>query len=496
VSVKISREEWIAAACVAAVGAVCLALNWSQPLVRNGIVYARAAEHILEHSFNALPVVADSKLSYDKPIGFAWLASPLVQWLGTHHGLMLASLLGTCAYIAAVAWFARAFDPFAASSRERACVVALAALSPIVAYQFWSAHPDSLFAALYLAAFALTHGIVQRPSLVRVALLAAAIFASLMLKNYGMILLPSCSLYLLWHRRRVFAAPGGRIVAAASALAIAVLFALVVLGRTGHNALMRIDGEGGGFAQYGRGSWWLSCVGTLVQVGIALAINLHVALPWTFRARRPASTSSSPSMLSALISFPLVYVAGLMLFPTTFYNMRYFVPLLPFAALLAVVGLRASTAPLQRVVRTSFVIAALALIAIFDCAPLYRRVAPAIPTLEVNWIGVPLSLLDNLRMSQHIAQAEWIDNLNEHAEPGSVVYMLDVDYYRDAQRGVFERAGLIRGDIETRYASSRGFEPEGKHFYVQANLRDSQALDRLSAVADLGHGLYEVTASN
>jgi len=220
---------------------------------------------------------------------------------------------------------------------------------------------------------------------------------------------------------------------------------------------------------------------------------LHVALPWMFRARRPAGAPVSPGMLSALICFPTIYVAGLMLFPTTFYNMRYFVPLLPFAAMSAVAGLRASSAPVQRGVRWSFATLALALIAVFDCAPLYRLAAPAIPKLEVDWIGVPLSLLDNLRMAQHIEQAAWIDNLNARVEPGGVVYMLDFNYYGDAQRGVFERAGVIHGDFETRYASSRDFAPTERLFYVQG-LRDAHALDHLGAVTDLARGLYRIDA--
>src|SRR5215831_19467374 len=87
---------------------VWLVIGRSQPLVRNGLVYARAAWNVVDAGYDPRPVVADSRLSYDKPIGFAWLAAPLVARLGAHDGLRVASLLGTIAYLLAVAWFARA----------------------------------------------------------------------------------------------------------------------------------------------------------------------------------------------------------------------------------------------------------------------------------------------------------------------------------------------------------------------------------------------------
>ena len=74
-----------------------LVIDRRQPLVRNGLVYARAAWNVVDAGFDPRPVVADSRLSYDKPIGFAWLAAPFVARLGAHDGLRVASLAGTLA---------------------------------------------------------------------------------------------------------------------------------------------------------------------------------------------------------------------------------------------------------------------------------------------------------------------------------------------------------------------------------------------------------------
>ena len=480
------RAPLVALAVLAAVCVACLIANHDLPLVRNGIVYARAAEHVIEQHFDGLAVVADSKLSYDKPIGFSWLAAPLLALCGTNLGLELVSCAGTLAFLVALYFFARYFDPFGFSYRERALLIVLAGCGPIVAYQSWSAHPDSLYAALYLATFTLAHRFVERPSYARVGWIALCIFASLLLKNYGAILIPSVGLYVFLQRRRVQAAPGGARMRVALDLALVLLAGLVYLGMTGHNVLMRAEGEGGGASQFGAGIWWERCLGTLAQVGVTLLVNLHVALlPILFARRWP---------WIAIVSFLAPYLAGLMLFPATFYNMRYFLVLLPFAALLAVAGRRRLGPRPRRLLAGSFAVLAAALLLVFNSAPLYARIGGALPKLELTftWPGIPLSLLDNLRLPAHLKQKAWIDNLNAQVPDGALVYMLDINYYGDAQHGVFERAGSIRPGIHTQYASSRGFAPQEPLFFVQATPRHAERLAQLGTASDLGEGLFRV----
>jgi len=488
------RASLIVLALLAAIGALCLAVNFDQPLVRNGIVYARVAEHVIEHGYDPLAVVADSRLSYDKPVGFAWLASPLVAVLGTHRGLMLASFIGTLAYLLATWAFASAFE---LRDRERALLLLFAGLCPIVAYQFWSAHPDGLFAALYLLAFVLAQRIVERPSIGKVALLFAAVFLALVLKNYSLILVPSCALFFLWHRRRILGAEDGRSTSIGVAIALAALSTLGILGLTGHNPLMRIEGEGGGAGQYGAGSWTRSSLGTWLQVGLTLLLNLHVALLLLARGSRarPRGSAGGARLIPALVCFPLSYVAGLMLFPTTFYNMRYFVPLLPFAALIAVLGWRASGTHARRAIPVAFAFVATFLVALFDVAPVHAAFEARIPRLAVDWLGPPLSFLDNLRMPLHRKQAELLEHLNREVEPGGVLYLLDVLYYGDAQHGVYERAGRIRPDIRTRYVRSREFAPQEPRCWVQLSFHDPALLARFGTATDLGRGLHRLDAA-
>ena len=65
--------------CLIIAGAWIALADRHLPLVRNSLVYASASRHVIEHSYDPRPVVADSTLSYDKPILFAWWCAPLVR---------------------------------------------------------------------------------------------------------------------------------------------------------------------------------------------------------------------------------------------------------------------------------------------------------------------------------------------------------------------------------------------------------------------------------
>lgn len=465
---------------LALLGTAFLLSNRRLPLVRNSLVYASASRHVIDHGYDPRPVVADSALSYDKPILYAWMSAPLVARFGAHDGLRITSWIGTVAYLLAAAYFARVF-----LGRDSTALLLPAAFGPCVVYQFWSAHPDGWFAALVVWAWALTERIVAEPStrtVRRILLLGAVIYVSILLKNYGLILLISIPLYALVRRRSL--PPRAWI---ASITVFVVIGVLVLLAWTGHHPLSRLEGEGGGVGQYNRGVFLTSAKGTWIQLGIAILLQFHLALLFAFRRSAWVRGTVVP-----LLCFGGIYVAGLMPFPTTFYNMRYFVPLFPLVALVLVRGAETCRRGLRNALLASHAAIAALLIVVFNCAPAYRAAEPAIPELTVNWIGVPLSLLDNLRMKLHLEQAAVLENIDRQVPPGAVLYMVDVVYYRDAQQGVFERDGLIRADIETRYVSSSSFRPEEKAFYVYGFRGRPRVIDGMGKVTDLGTSLFRV----
>jgi hypothetical protein len=473
-----------------------------QPLVRNSLVYARAAWNVVEAGFDPRPVVADSHLSYDKPVGFAWLAAPFVAGLGAHDGLRVVSLLGTIAYLAAAWFLARTLmkgdaggkESDAGRARREIAVLWLAGFGPLVAYQAWSAHPDSWFAALFTLAVALTHRLavgsddaVPRRSLA----LGATLLAAFLLKNYALILVPACALHLALHvraMRREGRSVARRVAWCGGALIVVTVF--VVAARYGRNPLSRLEGEGGGADQYAFAQigsiWWK----TLAQVGLALVLQLHVTL--LLLARRGAWRGG---VAGATLSFGVVYVAGLLPFPTAFYNMRYFLPLFPLVAV-AVVNALETTAPRTRVaVASAFLALNAATALLFNVPALFDRARPWLPDTKVEWLanGPPLALLDNLRMEQHRDQAAWLDAANREVEPNGVLYMLDVVYYRDAQQHVFERDGFLRHDLVTRYASRRDFKPTEARCWVWSySPLQAEKLAPLGHVTSLGNRLFRI----
>jgi hypothetical protein len=266
--------------------------------------------------------------------------------------------------------------------------------------------------------------------------------------------------------------------------AFAGIAAFAGLAWAGLNPLSRLEGEGGGVGQYATGELWISARGTWIQLGLALALQFSVCLGLVLWRR-----AWSRALVPGLACFALPYVAGLMPFPTTFYNMRYFLPLFPVVAVIVARGLGAlRTVPRRALIGTHALLAA-TLVACFNVPAAHRLAAPALPRLEVDWIGVPLSLLDNLRMPQHLDQAAVLERIDA-LPTGATLYLLDATYYRDAQHGVYERAGLIRPDIVTHYAASRGFAPSEPVFHVLS--RREPDLSALGRVVELGPGLYRV----
>lgn len=470
-------------------GALFTLANRALPLVRNSLVYARASENVGAHGYDPRPVVADSTLSYDKPILYAWFSAPFVAALGNHDGLRVTSFLTTAAYLLALLHFARSFRALLPPDGA-AWVLWLGALGPCVFYQFWSAHPDGWFAALAVLAWSLSRRLVAEPErdpVAGVLALGATLLVAVLLKNYGLVLLVSCPLYLLCHLRTLRAdrARFRRLVASTSVV-FAAIAVFVVLARSGHNPISRLEGEGGGVGQYATGELWTSAKGAWIALGLALLLQFQVAL--VFVARRSAV---GKEVLAALVCFGGPYVLGLMPFPTTFYNMRYFVPLFALAALVLARGAAGFAPAVRRGVLVAHGALGVLLVVVFNWASAYRAAAPHLPAVEVNWIGVPLSLLDNLRMKLHLDQAAVLANIDAQVPPGATLYMLDVTYYRDAQQGVYERAGLIRADIETVYAASRDFGPARASFYLwRAGSRPLP--ESLGHVDDLGLGLLHV----
>lgn len=485
-----SRAPILVLLALIAAGAIAVLANRSLPLVQESLAYARASESVLSNGYDPRLVVADSALSYEKPILYAWVSAPLVSALGTHDGLRVSSFLGGVAYLLAVAYFARTFArllPAHGSARFSW----LCALGPCVVYQFWSAHPGGAFAALVLCAWSLTERIVAEPRRwSRVLWWGAAAYAAILLEGYALILLASCPLYVLCNWRRVRASGAGSVRALVAGVVVCGAIAcLAALAWKGWHPFARFDGEVGGLRQYRTSALAASVKGAWIQLALALALQFSFAL--AFALRRAAW---GRELGASLVCFAGVYVLGLMPFPTTFFNMRHFVPLFPLAALVLVRGAASSAPAARRTLLLAHAITGCALVLVFNCAPVYRAAAPVIPSCEVDWIGPRLSLLDNLRMPLHVERKALLDHIDASLPHGAKLYWMDVVYSRDAQHGVYEKAGFVRADIATQYVSRADFHPSEGSFFVWSYWPTAPALDAFGRVTELGRSLYRVDA--
>lgn len=474
---------------VIGLGTLFTALNLEKPIVRNSLTYARAAENIVDHGYDARPVVADPSLSYDKPIAFAWLVAPLVDRYGTNVALKVGSFLGTLLYLIAVLYFLRAFDPFQLGRRERAWAVLLVFVNPLVIYQFWSAYPDTLFAALVLFALGTMHTMAIRPeraSVARIVTLAALILLSIHVKYYGAILLVMCGVYGLWHVRGLLKKADrpwfrlGLFTACFVAVGGAVLLA-----RWGHNPILSLSGRGGGVDSYGEGSLRASAKGAAVSAALCLLLNFNIGLLFALSLR-----NFSRRFLPMVICGAGIYLLGLAPFPGTTYNMRYFTPLFPILAMAMVHGARSWNPSLRRGLAGVSLGVGAALVVVFNVADVHRHVERWIPRID---LGGRISLLDNLRMDVHRSREALLDLIDAEVPAGSTLYMVDMTYYGDSRHGVYERSGLIRSDIKTVYLASNVElpQPDSAYFVLETPQTD---LTSLGDVTNFGRGLFRVAA--
>src|SRR5919197_1673807 len=274
----IRRRLLVAMAAFLAAGALLLLVNLGLPIVRNALIYGTITRNIIDHGFNPLPVIADSKLSYGKPLLYGVLATPLVWLSGVNAGMKAASFLATAFFLWMVGLVLPRLNRRAVLEPGLAPLeLVLVALNPLVLYQFWSAYPDALFAGEVLLALLLTDLIASEPerdTRWHIFGLGAVIYAAIHTKLYGAILGLACPLYLLLHARPLPERSTHRcskivlLVAVFSALALGLLLA-----KFNYNPTLSFDAggsPGGGLSGYRQGLLRLSArqlLGSVVLIG-------------------------------------------------------------------------------------------------------------------------------------------------------------------------------------------------------------------------------------
>lgn len=486
---------------ISAIGLGFLLLNADLPIVRNSFLYAKSARLIIDNDFNPLPIIADRWSSFGKPIAFPYLLAVVDRVFGDNVGPKVGSFLGGVLFLfAARAFFCRV-NPRIGIHREYVPLqLALLFASPLVFYQFWSAHPDILFGAEVLAAFVLLDIIVHdrdRDTRPHILALGVLLYATILTKLFGVILLVMAPVYLAANARQFFAPSAFR---KAKLLLMLVVFSglggALVLAALGHNPIHRFmpgsDNSDGGFGGYLAGL--KDPAGPILDsfsgLGCTLLLCLGAALLFLFRA------SGCRRRIFGLASFFGVYVLALLPFPSTDSNMRYFIPALPFVVVLLVYGFQETR---SRLLKNGLLAAhfagAVFLTLDYNVPAVHELSRP----FNETWIA-PLDAgryqLDNLRLPQHLETAQQIREINEVVEPDGFLVWVSV-YYMRATHG-FAKALGVRDDITVEYVIGLKQIPRATRQPIYITLYsmwadDLSDLDARFDVDRLGEHTYSLT---
>jgi hypothetical protein len=438
------------------VGGAFFFLDAKLPISRNALCYAKAALGIIQHHYNAVPIAHDFGWTSGKPIFFPWFAAPFVRALGVNVGMVAASFVGTVLFIWVMSLSIQrlitrsGLDPSVAP-----LALVLSVGNPLVLYQFWSAYPDTLVAALVLMAMLLTDTIATEPqhdTRWHIVALGAVIYVAIHAKLYGAILGLTCPIYLFMHGKALLTRSTHR----ASKLAVfAVVFGglalTLLLAKLDMNPILDLAPEepmAGGYSQYVRGLFNPSSgllYASLDMMRFALLINFHVAL--LFLLTRDAWQSWRP----APTVFIAIYMLGLITFGGTSYNMRYFLPAFPFVGLALAAG--AMTVPRLRrnIVLTLYGVAAVTLVLNFNLAPAQHALRPLMERVLPAKTGM-FGVLDNLRLAKQLQIRQEIEAINASVPPGETLYWVS-NYYKTATHGVAEHLGM-KSSMDVQYKLS------------------------------------------
>jgi hypothetical protein len=438
----LQRRTYIVAFCFVLVGAAFTAMNAKLPVLRNSLVYARTVENLELHHLALWQVCGDPAQVHAQGCGFSLFAVPFVRLAGLNVGLTLASWMATALLIAAMIAFFRRFNgAFGLNEKDVPLELVVACFNPLVMTQFWSAHSDSAFAALFLLSFVFLDRLLKDEAL-NDAWSAVAYTLSVMLAVFvrpaGLILYPLQALYVLWYRREVFALvrrrPRRFYLLAASAAALALW---VGLGKLGHNPLVNLNK-----GEFNLPVHYLSSLGGMAALlAIVFGVLLVVAAP-----RLSVSWESAPLLLMLA-----GYVHVFMVYHGSAYNMRYYLPVLPMMALFVVRALRAVRwKSLLTAGLATFAVTNAAAILVYDSAAANRLFA-RVASQKIN--GGQLGYFDNLRLSSHLRMKEPLDRINAELPPGASLNYV-TSYYEGAADGLYQASGMLRPDIRIRYAKN------------------------------------------
>ena len=430
-------------------GALFTAVNLQWPILRNALCYAKAALGIVAHHFNLLAIAHDHAWTSGKPILFAAVAAPFVSVFGANIGTVLASAVGTALFLGLVTLALPRLNRRGGLDPQLAPLeLVLVAFNPLVIYQFWSAYPDSLFAGLVVLAFILTDLIATEPerdTRVHILGLGATIYLAIHIKLYGAVLGVACPVYLAMHARQLLARSTHR---GSKLIVLAVVFValagVLLTAKWNLNPLLELTDEGG-LGDY------VSSIADVRTRAVQDAVSMFAfALLLIFQAALLflVTRAAWRAWAAAPAVFVAIYLLGLLTFSGTIYNMRYFLPALPFLVLPLAAGAQSVRPITRHVILAAYGAIGAVLVLSFNWAPAEQLLDPLLSQATAQDRSLRF-WLDNLRLPAQIKARKRLDVINAQVPLGGTLYWAS-DYYGTATHGLAEPLGIKPG-LAIRY---------------------------------------------
>ena len=420
-------------------GALHVAWYHDFPNVRNAMLYGRIALDLLD---GGLGLAVSAARGVGKSLGFPLLAAPLVAVLGPDVGLKAASWVGTAAWVLALLpFYARLAPRFGVPPDWRApfCLVVLA--NPLAVYQFISAYPDTLFAAVVLWAMWFLDRLCSSESRwYDGAAFAVLTLAAVIVKLHGLMLLPIAAVVFLARRSGVAQlARTHRVVVTVAVVSVGLLLAAMLMGGTTRGGFTDF---GAGWANYTQGRDRLTIVGrNLVTFLEFVAFMGGALLPFLSWRALLATLARGREWTLALGLF----VVAVVVYDGSYGNFRYFLGAAPLVALVLLGGLRGASPRRRTLAVATLLIVNSATVGLYDVVAVHDAVTRVVP--------VPPE--DNFRLTSEQREArDDIRRINALAGDGYGPLVLNSNYYGDRAYAVWERAGLFAPGLRVIYTQA------------------------------------------
>jgi len=426
---------WIVVALIVLVGFSHFFSHRDIPIIRNSAVYASIIDRMQEnsHTFNA------SFDAYNKPLGFAYLSLPWVKLWGRNTGLQFSGFLCAALWVVSLVPFYRRFcKVFKAEERNLPYYILLACFNPLVLYQFMSAYPDLLFGLSFLwGMYFLDRFLSEDVKWYDGILLGMSCLFSVWVKHNGFIFLPLIVLFAIvrWRtvgwlyrcRRKEFFF---------GVVSLALFLIIVGLAQAGyHFDLFNLSANK---RNYGRGSDHLKIIKHNARYfWVYLILSFSVLTPFIVPLK---NWRKNKEWYLAV----LIFLASLLYYKGTNYNLRYYLTLAPVFALLIV----ANAQHFPRMVQTLFLFL---FVVVNSYTSIYYN-SLAANEIAKNMIALPQ--YDNLRLvaqQGQIRRSISLVNTIQKEHNYSHLFFLS-NYYHTALWYAWEKDGFFADDVKVIYA--------------------------------------------